>query len=178
MTNTLFIAAAWLFVALGLENGVFPLLGVSFGFLDWGEVNLVAAGVILAGCLRGEVQGLAYGLVCSLIAGALPGPGYLGPTVLSFTVVGFGGALAARWFFMDRFGVRLVNLYALLALESLVRTSAHQLFWQGQGAQALWGTNFVLALAVASFYKPMKRSLGERSILAPSPRGRKLTRGR
>lgn len=178
MRNTLFIAAAWLFVALGLENGVFPLLGESFGFLDWGEVNLVAAGVILAGCLRGEIQALVFGLICSLIAGSVPGPGYLGPTLVSYTVAAYTAAVVSRWFFLDRFGVRFFNLYGLLVLESLIRTSVHQLLWHGEGAQALWATNFVLALAVASFYKPIKRSLGERSMLAPAPRRRTLTRRR
>lgn len=176
--NTLFMAAAYLVVALGLENGVFPLLGESFGLVHWGEMHLVAAGVILAGALRGEVQGLIYALVCSVITGALPGPGYIGPTMLSFAVVAYGGSLASSWFFMDRFGVRFFNLYGLLILESLIRTTAHQIFWEGLGPQALLGTNFVLALIMAGFYKPMKRALGERSIVAPTPRRRKLSRGR
>lgn len=176
--NTLFFGAAYLAIALGLENGVFPLLGESFGLVNWAEMHLVAAGVILAGALRGEVQGLLYALVCSVISGALPGPGYIGPTMLGFAVVAYGGSLASQWFFMDRFGVRFVNLFVLLVLESLIRSAAHQVFWEGLGPQPLLGTNFVLALIMAGFYKPMKRSLGERSLVTPAPRRRKLSRGR
>jgi hypothetical protein len=176
--NTLLLAAAYLAVALGLENGVFPLLGESFGVVNWGEMHLVASGVILAGCLRGEVQGLVYALIASVVAGSLPGPGYIGPTVLSFAAAAFGGALAAQWFFMDRFGVRFVNLYGLLIAESLIRSGVHQMFWGGLGPQALWGTNFVLALFLAGIYKPLKQSLDGRSIVASPSRRRKLARGR
>jgi len=176
--NTLFLGAAYLAIALGLENGVFPLWGESFGLVNWAEMHLVAAGVILAGALRGEVQGLVYALICSVITGSLPGPGYIGPTMLSFAVAAYGGSLAAQWFFMDRFGVRFVNIFILLVLESLIRSTVHQVFWEGLGPQALLGTNFVLALIMAGFYKPIKRSLGERSLVAPTPRRRKLSRGR
>lgn len=176
--NTVFMAAAYLAVALGLENGVFPLLGESFGLINWGEMHLVASGVILAGCLRGELQGLVYALICAIIAGSLPGPGYIGPTMMSFGLTAFGGALAAQWFFMDRFSVRFTNLYLLLIAESLIRSTIHQVFWEGQGPQAYLGTNFVLALFLAGIYKPLKDSLGGRSIVAPPSRRRKLSRGR
>ncbi len=176
--NTLFIAAAYLVIALGLENGVFPLLGESFGVVNWGEMHLVAAGVILAGCLRGEVQGLLFALVASVVSGSLPGPGYMGPTILSFAVATFGGVLASQWFFMDRLSVRFTNFYVLLIVESFVRSGIHQVFWEGSGPQALWGTNFVLALFLAGIYKPLKQSLDGRSIMAPPSRRRKLSRGR
>lgn len=176
--NTIFIGAAYLVIALGFENGVFPLLGESLGLVNWAEMHLVAAGVILAGALRGEVQGLVYALVCSVISGSLPGPGYIGPTMLSFAVVAYGGSLASQWFFMDRYSVRFINIYVLLVLESLLRSTVHQIFWEGLGPQGLLGTNFVLALIMAGLYKPIKRSLGDRSLVAPTPRRRKLSRGR
>lgn len=176
--NAALVAAAYLFIALGLENGVFPLLGETFGAVRWGEAHLVAVGVILAGAVRGELQVLLYAAVCGVLAGSVPGPGYIGPTLLSFTLVGFGGALAAHWFFLDRFGVRLVNFYILLVLESLIRSIAHQALWGGPGPEALWVTNGLVALLAAGLYTPVKRSLGERSLVTRTLGRRGLSRGR
>lgn len=178
MLNIILLGAAYLFVALGLENGVFPLFGESFGFFHWGEAHLVAMGVILAGMIRGEYQAWIYGLVCALIAGAVPGPGYVGPTLISFSVVAFGGALASRWFFVDRFGVRFVTLSVLLMIEPVVRIGTHQLLWGVPQAQMSWLTSAIVGLFAAAIYPALKRSMGERSLVTRTIGRRKLSRGR
>jgi hypothetical protein len=178
MTNVVLLGAAYLFIALGLENGVFPLLGETFGVVNWDEVHLVAAGVIMAGCIRGDVQGLVYAMVCAVTAGAVAGPGNVGPTLLSFSVAAFGGSLVSRWFFMDRFGVRLVNLYLLLIAESLVRSVVYGIFWGGGGAQVFWVTQGLTAFLAAILFIPVKHSLGERPLTTRNVGRSTLARGR
>jgi hypothetical protein len=178
MINVMLVGAAYLFIAVGLENGVFPLLGETFGVLNWGEARMVAAGVILAGCIRGDVQGLAYAMVCAIIAGSVPGPGHIGPTLLSFSFAAFGASLVSRLFFMDRFGVRLVNFYLLLVLESLIRSGVYAALWGGTGPQVYWITHGMTALVAAGCFGPLKHALGERPLTTRAVGRSTLSRGR
>lgn len=166
MINGIALAAAYLFIALGLEHGVFPMLSGLAGGLNWSDIRLVALGVIMLGCTRGELEAMVFGLGAALFAGAAAGPGYMGPTLLSFTVAAFVSARVVRWFFFERFLVRLVVLYALILGERWFWAWIHDVLWgTASPGLALW-THLLVAIGAAATYIPLRRSLN-RPISAP-----------
>lgn len=157
------IAAAfvYLFVALGLEAAILPAFGYSFG-LDWSQARLVALGVILAGSIRGEFAALGFALPAAVLAAAAEGPGFVGSTLVGFTVAAFVAGMAPRVASLDMFVLRVVIFFCALVLESWASSMTRALFWSEAVVDIQWGIHFVVACGGAALYPSMKRLLGLR----------------
>ena len=173
MTKLLLAGLAYLIVALGLEYGVFPHLGNTFGVLPWNEARLVALGVILAGSLRGEFRALPFALVAAVLAGSMPGGApQLGCTIFSFTLVVYAAGFISRQVFLGRFPTRFIVIFALIVGESAVHSFAQKLFWPDVIVEIQWGMHFAVALLGALLYEPVAPWL-ERQLPSDEPIGRR-----
>lgn len=158
----------YLILALGLEFGVLPLLGEPSGWLIWGQSRLVALGVIMAGCLRGQSEALPFALIAALLAGSAAGAGHLGATLLSFVLVAYLAGGARSWFYFDLFWVRTLVIAGLVLGESWVCSAVRHLFWPAVSIQLQWPIHLIMALIASLLYIPLKRWLGRaRSISEP-----------
>lgn len=176
--NTVFSAAIYLILALGVEHGILPLWGDSWGLLPWSEVRLVVLGVILLSCQKGEIAGLAFALPAAVISGALPGPGFIGVTLISYSLVAFVAAASVRAFLFERFMVRLGVIYVLVLGESWLWSFLNQVFWSAAAPRVSLSMQLLVAFFAAAVYFPIQRALEDKS-LAPRPLAkRKGLRGR
>lgn len=178
MMNRVLLAAGVLMVALGIENGVFPLLGSVVGVLYWSEVRLVATGIILLACLREGTEPLLIAFIAAALAGAVAGAGYVGPTILSFTGIAFISSYAVRWFFFERFMVRFFVLAVLIVLESLLWNGSHSFLWGTARPEIAWGTDLIVAFCAAGIYLPLKHAMAPRAMRAKPAGPRKRVRRR
>lgn len=161
-----------LLVALGLEHAVFPLMNDPWGVIHLGEARIVALAVILAGCLRGELQALPFAIVAGALAGSVWGEGYVGCTLVSFSLAAYVAAGASRWFYFDQFSIRFLVLFGLIVFESFVWAFTRHLFWPESGIQIPWLIHAIVALIGAVLYIPLMRWLGRR-MTAGEPIGRR-----
>jgi len=117
-------------------------------------------------------------LPAALISGALVGPGFIGLTVLSMSLVVFAAAAATRAFLFEHFMVRLGVIYVLILGEAWFWSFLHQLFWASAAPRVSLSMHLLVAFFAACVYFPIQRSLEDVS-LAPRPLAkRKGLRGR
>ena len=154
-------------LVLALEFAVLP----HFGFT---ETRLMALAAVLAGCLRGELQAMAFALFLSIPVGALHGEGFLGITIASFAVAAYFGAGAARWLYFDQFSIRLIALFVLIVAESWMASIGRSFFWPQTVIEIQWGSHALVALVGAVVYTPLLAAFGRRAG-PPEPIGRRKT---
>lgn len=161
-----------LFFAVGIEFGVLPLFDSPWGPVRWPEARVVALCVILAGCLRGELQVLPFAIVAAVLAGAARGEGHLGASIVSFAFAGYFAAGASRWFYFDQFTIRFLVLFGVIVLESWISSFTRHIFWPASPVEIQWAMHAIMALAGAVVYPALPSLLG-RKIAPAEPIGRR-----
>jgi hypothetical protein len=158
--------------AIGIEFGVLPLFDTPWGPVRWPEARVVALCVILAGCLRGELQALPFSILAAILAGSAGGEGHLGPTMISFAFAGYFAAGASRWFYFDQFTIRYLVVFGVIVLESSLFSFVRHIFWPASPVEIQWAVHAIMALIGAVIYLPLLPWLGRR--VAPAePIGRR-----
>lgn len=161
MNRLIAAAVIYLVIALGLEAAVLPAFGESFG-VDWSQARLVALGVILVGLIRGEFAALAFALPAAVLAAAAEGPGFVGSTLVGFTIAAFIAGMAPRVASLEMFVLRVVVFFGALALESWASSLTRAIFWSDAAVDIQWGIHFVVACLGAALYPTLRRMLGPR----------------
>lgn len=153
----------FLMTALGLEHGVFALMGETLGLFVWPESRLVALGVILAGCLQGGIRSLPFAMTAALLAGSAWGEGRLGATFVSFSIAAFASGWAARVLYFDRLSIRFFGLFGLILMESWVWSITRHVFWPETIVELQWPTHAVFAALGTVLYPLLVRQLGRKA---------------
>lgn len=168
------VSIVFLLTALGLEHGVFALMGETLGLFVWSESRLVALGVILAGCLHGGIRSLPFAMSAALLAGSAWGEGRLGATIVSFSIAVFVSGRVARTLYFDRLSIRFAGLFGLIVMESWVWSITRHVFWPETIVELQWATHAVFAALGAVLYPQLVRGIGRKA--APQvPIGRRRT---
>ncbi|MBI1784947.1 hypothetical protein HYR69_07370 [Candidatus Sumerlaeota bacterium] len=155
MNRTFFYGLLWMLAALGIERGILPQFGESWDYIHPAEMRLVALAVIIAGCIRTDMQGVFYALLAAIPSGAVLGPGYLGCTIVSFTFSAYVASWLVRWFYLEQFSIRLPVLFVLILIESWVWSEVRHLFWPAVPVELQWPTHLVTAFIGAILYIPI-----------------------
>lgn len=163
MSHPFLVGVLYLMVAFGLEFGALPVFGETWGefarYVPPGEIRLVALGVMLAGLLRDEAHAIVFAIVGALLAGCMPGPGYVGCTMFSFILVAILASIAHRLFYMEQATVRFAVIFLLVLAESAAWSWSRRLFWPETRIEIQWWAHAFTAIIGAGLYPVLKRWL-------------------
>ncbi len=154
MSQKFWIGICYVLIALAIEEGALSQIGVTKGYVHWGDMRLVALGVILAGVLRGPFASVTFGLLAAIPAGAIMGPGNIGCTWLSFTLTAYLGTWVVRWFYLEYFSIRFAVLFGLIVFESWIWSVTRHFYWPQTPVEVQWPTHLVVALIGSLLYWP------------------------
>ncbi len=155
MRAPLLVAVAYLLMAFGLEFGALPLLGESWGLVQWGDLRLLALGVVLAGCVRQRWEAVIFALASAILTGSISGPGHLGCAIFSFVLAAYLASGLTRWFVLEYVSVRLPVFFVMILGEDWISAALRHAFWPQTLVEIPWIAHLATALLGTILYVPL-----------------------
>jgi hypothetical protein len=124
--------------------------------LDW---RLLALGGILAGMLRGELQGMLVAWVAAALFGfALP-PGRLGAALVSYSIAAYVSGSLARHLRLHSFGGRWSLITLILIGERMASIGLRWMIWPTLRINIPWLSLILTGLIGAAIYNALAPKL-------------------
>jgi hypothetical protein len=148
MIRVYMVALGYALLAFFVERGILPqvtaLLPESLAPLF--DFRLLAMSGVLLGLLSGEIVGLLVAVFAALLLGFSQTPGYLGASLVSFSVAAWLGGMLTRHFRFQTFAFSAFWLFMLLFLERLAWMFVRWFFFRNTPITLGWGNLVALAL--------------------------------
>lgn len=167
MNRVMMLAGGYLLMALMLEMAVFSqCLLVAPPYLRFlFDIRLLALGGILAGLLRGEVEGMLFALAAALLFSFSQQPGTLGPSIVSFVTVAGMAGLLGRSIVISGFAVRALVIFLMLFIERLLWNLVRLFFWTESPFTVPWLSLVLTALIGSGLFVVVFRRFRRADVL-------------
>ena len=133
---------SYLLCAIALEIAILPQLQIVTPWVlaPLLDIQLLAMAGVLAGLLRGEMAGLGLALVAAFCFGVSERLGLLGPSIVSFALVGWMAGWLARHLRLQGSISRFITISLLLMGERFVWSLTHWLVWRDGAMNLPWSS--------------------------------------
>lgn len=145
--------ALYLLIAVGFDRGVLEAVGGGWEHFRPGELRLTALGVALVGLLRKPGEAFAFALVAAIVWGATAGPGQVGATIVSFSLLAWGASALGKLFYLEPTWFRLPLLFGMLTIEARAWSMTRELLWRETVPETQWIEHAAAALIGVLLYK-------------------------
>ena len=172
MKRVLLVGIVYVVIALGMDQGFLPLFGEASQRIHWSELRLLPVGIILFGCLCRDYESMLIAVLAAIPFGAVIGPGYVGSSMVSFTLAAYLSYWAARLFYLESFIMRWLVIFGIAAAECWIWSIVHHAFWHASPIEMQWQTLAVTGFIGAVLYRPVAFSLRYKKP-PPEPIGRR-----